>query len=93
MNTFQYINDYYGIAVTKGMHVEDGDGRRGVAVSGSNYVRVKIEGAKGTACYHPHALAYPALNYQGPEFLEVKARRAARAALAEVSPNGNGGAE
>lgn len=78
MNTFQYINDYYGIAVTKGMHVEDGDGRRGVAVKGSNYVHVRIEGqkGKGTVCYHPHALRYPALGYDGPEFTEVQARKA-----------------
>lgn len=75
MNTFSYINDYYGIAVTKGMHVEDSEGRKGVAVKGSNYVHVRHEGEKGTVPYHPEALSYPALGYIGAEIREAAARR------------------
>jgi hypothetical protein len=77
MTTFQYINDYYGIAVTKGMHVEDSKGRKGVAVKGSNYVHVRREGEKGTVPYHPEALRYPALNYVGAEIREDEAWKAA----------------
>lgn len=76
MNTFQYINDYYGIAVTKGMHVEDAKGRRGVAVKGSNYVQVRLEGARGTVNFHPEALRYPSLGYVGAEIREAEARKA-----------------
>jgi hypothetical protein len=72
MDSFTYIRDYYGIAVTKGMHVEDRKGRRGVAVRGTNYVFVRREGEKGTVPYHPEALRYPSLGYVGSELREVK---------------------
>lgn len=75
MNTFEYINNYYGIAVTKGMHVEDSKGKRGVAVKGTSYVFVLREGEKKPVPYHPEALRYPALNYVGAEIRESEARR------------------
>lgn len=59
---FDYIRNYYGIAITKGMHVTDAQGRRGVIVGASNHVKVKMEGEKNvTSYYHPEALAYPSL--------------------------------
>jgi metal-dependent amidase/aminoacylase/carboxypeptidase family protein len=64
---FDYIREYYGIAIEKGMHVTDKKGRRGVIVGASNHVKVKIEGENGHAYFHPHALNYPALGVTARE--------------------------
>lgn len=63
----EYIRDYYGIAIEKGMHVVDKAGRRGVIKGASNYVEVQREMEKFTTNYHPHALTYPALGIQARE--------------------------
>lgn len=84
---FDYIRDYYGIAITKGMHVTNAKGERGVIVGAGNYVKVQIEGQKGKANYHPEALAYPSLDYVGKEIKEAQARR-----LVVESPDSKGGA-
>lgn len=59
-----YIHDYYGIAIKKGMHVVDQDGKKGVVVAATNHVKVKVEGQKGHSFYHPQALSYPALGIE-----------------------------
>jgi hypothetical protein len=69
---FEYIRQTYGIAIQKGMHVEDSKGRRGVISGASNHVKVKIEGQKGFDYYHPENLIYPALGYTGKEILESR---------------------
>lgn len=71
---YEYIRGYYGIAIKKGMHVEDSEGRRGVIVGASNYVQVKVEGQKGKSNYHPEALRYPILGYVGAEIREAGGR-------------------
>lgn len=73
--SYEYIKDYYGIAIKKGMHVEDSKGRRGVISGASNHVKVKIEGQKGFSYYHPENLKYPSLGYTGREVLESLSRQ------------------
>lgn len=62
MSQFDYIRDYYGIAIEKGMHVTDLKGRRGVIVGATSHVKVQLEGLKGAHYFHPQSLNYPALN-------------------------------
>lgn len=70
-----YVREYYGIAIEKGMHVEDEEGRRGVIVGATNYVQVQLEGQKGRVNFHPEALSYPALSYVGTEIREARAHQ------------------
>ena len=75
MSQLDYIRDYYGIAIEKGMHVEDSKGRRGVIVGAGSHVNVQREGEKGFVPYHPEAPRYTALGYVGAEIREAEATR------------------
>lgn len=75
---YEHIRDHYGIAIKKGMHIQDGDGNRGVIVGASNHVKVRMEGAKINSYYHPEALSYPAIGYVGKEIKEKLEARGER---------------
>ena len=62
MSQFDYIRDYYGLDIKKGMHVLDAKGRRGVVVGATHHVKVRLEGEKHANFYHPNDLTYPALS-------------------------------
>lgn len=64
---FDYIRDYYGIALKNGMHVMDQKGRRGAVVGATHYVRVEIEGDEVPRYFHPQALSYPSLGIAAKE--------------------------